>query len=178
VYGIDLSRTLLEQAKYNNNPQKKAHFIQADMRHLPVLNKFDLLLNLFTSFGYFQTDSENSTVFGQFHQVLKTGAYYVFDYFHTRQVRENLVPFQQEIYGKVRVEQERYIEGTRVQKKIKIQKDGRKSVFFESVKMYDPDQIVQMMEASALQVNQILGDYNGQPFNDNSPRLIIIGQSV
>ena len=63
VMGIDLSRTLLEVAKYKKNKDDSAHFIQADMRNLPTSQSFDLLLNLFTSFGYFETDKQIRCVF-------------------------------------------------------------------------------------------------------------------
>ena len=90
VFGFDLSKTLLQVAKYKNSQTDNTFFVQADMRCLPAVDTFDLLLNLFTSFGYFESDSENKTVFEQFHQVLKSGGYYVFDYFHTFVIRKFL----------------------------------------------------------------------------------------
>ena len=178
VYGIDLSRTLLEIAKYTKTSKQTAYFIQADMRLLPTVNSFDLLLNLFTSFGYFETDEENKSVFLQFHQVLKDGRYFVFDYFNDRFISESLVPFHRERIGNVLVEQERVIEGSRVRKKIRITKDGRQSTFFESVKMYNPDQIFNMLDNSKLSIDYVFGDYQGSLFEQNSPRLIIIGKKL
>jgi SAM-dependent methyltransferase len=176
VYGFDLSKTLLQVAKYKNTQNDNTFFIQADMRYLPAVNNFDLLLNLFTSFGYFETDSENKSVFGQFHQVLKTGGYFVFDYFHTPYVRENLQRYQSEQIGDLRVEQERFIEGSRVQKIIRLNRDGKKSTFYESVKMYKSDQILKMMEETSLSVRYVFGNYEGSPLSDDSERIIIIGQ--
>ena len=176
VYGFDLSKTLLQVAKYKNVRSDNTFFTQADMRYLPAVNSFDLLLNLFTSFGYFETDSENKTVFEQFHQVLKTDGYFVFDYFHTPYVRANLERYQFEQIGDLTVEQERFIEGSRVQKIIRLNRDGKKSTFYESVKMYKSDQILKMMEESNLSVRYIFGDYEGSPLSEESERIIIIGQ--
>jgi len=176
VYGIDLSRTLLEMAKFKKASGQSAYFIQADMRSLPTVNSFDLLLNLFTSFGYFETDEENQSVFLQFHQALKNKGYFVFDYFNDRFISESLVPFHKEKVGNVLVEQERFIEGSRVQKKIMITKEGKRSTFYESVRMYNPDQIFKMMSDSHLRIDDIFGDYRGSPFQHNSPRLIVIGR--
>ena len=178
VYGIDLSRKLLEIAKYKKNPDQAAYFIQADMRSLPAVNSFDLLLNLFTSFGYFETDEENKSVFLQFYQALKDGRYFVFDYFNDRFISESLVPFHKEKIGDVLVEQERIIEGSRVQKKIRITKNGRHSTFFESVQMYNPDQIFKMLDDSNLSIDYVFGDYQGAVFEKNSPRLIVIGKKI
>lgn len=176
VFGFDLSKTLLQVAKYKNSQSDNTFFVQADMRYLPAVEKFDLLLNLFTSFGYFETDLENENVFKQFYQVLRPGGYYVFDYFHTPHVLANLERYQSEQIGDLNVEQERFIEGSRVQKIIRLDRKGKKSTFYESVKMYKSDQILKMMEESGLSVRYIFGDYKGSPLNDESERVIIIGQ--
>ena len=176
VYGFDLSRTLLQVAKYKNDQSNNTFFIQADMRYIPAMHSFDLLLNLFTSFGYFETDIENKTVFQQFHQVLKTGGYFVFDYFHTPYIVANLERYQSEQIGDLTVEQERFIEGSRVQKIIRLNRQGKQSTFYESVKMYKPDQILKMMEETSLSVRYIFGDYRGSPLSEDSERIIIIGQ--
>lgn len=176
VYGFDLSRTLLQVAKYKTDQSNNTFFIQADMRYLPAMHSFDLLLNLFTSFGYFETDIENKTVFQQFHQALKTGGYFVFDYFHTPYILANLERYQSEQIGDLTVEQERFIEGSRVQKIIRLNRQGKQSTFYESVKMYKPDQILKMMEETSLSVRYIFGDYKGSPLSEDSERIIIIGQ--
>ncbi len=176
VYGFDLSRTLLQVAKYKNDQSNNTFFIQADMRYLPAMHSFDLLLNLFTSFGYFETDIENKIVFQQFHQVLNTGGYFVFDYFHTPYIQANLERYQSEQIGDLTVELERFIEGSRVQKIIRLNRQGKQSTFYESVKMYRPDQILKMMEETSLSIRYIFGDYKGSPLNEDSERIIIIGQ--
>lgn len=176
VYGFDLSRTLLQVAKYKTDQSNNTFFIQADMRYLPAMHSFDLLLNLFTSFGYFETDIENKTVFQQFHQALKTGGYFVFDYFHTPYILANLERYKSEQIGDLTVEQERFIEGSRVQKIIRLNRQGKQSTFYESVKMYKPDQIIKMMEETSLSVRYIFGDYKGSSLSEDSERIIIIGQ--
>lgn len=176
VYGFDLSRTLLQVAKFKNNQSGNTFFIQADMRYLPAVHSFDLLLNLFTSFGYFESDSENKIVFEQFYQVLKPGGYFVFDYFHTPYVLANLERYQTEQIGDLIVKQERFIEGSRVQKIIRLNREGKKSTFYESVKMYNSEQILRMMEETSLSVRYIFGDYLGSPLSEESERIIIIGQ--
>lgn len=176
VYGIDLSKTLLQVAKYKNNQSMNTFFIQADMRKLPAVNSFNLLLNLFTSFGYFEEDEENKTVFKQFHQVLKSGGYFVFDYFNTPYIQANLERYHSEQIGDLIVEQERFIEGSRVQKIIRLNRNGKKSTFYESVKMYEKVKILEMMKETHLNVRYIFGDYAGSSLSETSERIIIIGQ--
>jgi SAM-dependent methyltransferase len=176
VFGFDLSRRLLEVAKYKNSHHDNTFFIQADMRKLPVQPSFELLLNLFTSFGYFQSDDENLAVFKQFNQALKKDGYFVFDYFNSHYLTQNLEKYHTEQIGDLKVEQERYIENSRVEKIIRLNRQGKQSTFYESVKIYGPDQILKMLEESGLDVSYIFGNYNGQAFSKESERLIVIGR--
>jgi SAM-dependent methyltransferase len=176
VIGLDLSRTLLQVAKFRRNPSQTANFVQADMRHLPAVQSFDLILNLFTSFGYFEEDQENQAVFDQFNLVLKPGGFFVFDYLNVDHVVSNLVPSHADQVGDYFIETERQINADIVQKKITIHKDGLKRIFYESVKMYDPQEIEMMLCRSGLEILHIFGDYKGNEFNPTMPRLLIIGQ--
>ncbi|TFH02678.1 MAG: class I SAM-dependent methyltransferase [Calditrichales bacterium] len=174
VFGIDLSRTLLEVAKFQNEIGH-AYFIQSDMRWLPVKNTFDLVLNLFTSFGYFENDQENQRVFLEFRSALNSSGNFVFDYFNSAHVIENLVPFHKEQIGDVVVEQERTISGSRVKKRIHVMREGKTSTFYESVKLYSPKQIRSMLDKAGLKVKHIFGDYDGSPLKENSSRMIVFG---
>jgi SAM-dependent methyltransferase len=175
VYGIDLSRSLLEYAKFHKIRGQAVYFIQADMRYLPTAGSFDLLLNLFTSFGYFESDEENKTVFRQFNQALKTGGFFVFDYFNATHVIKNLVPYHREELADLVIEQERFIDDSRVHKIITLTRNGKKSVFHESVKIYTPEQLQETLSGAGMQVRYRLGDYEGHHFQEDSPRFLAIG---
>src|ERR1041385_2696490 len=55
--GVDLSEVLLRIAQRDRTP---AILVRADIRALPYrAAAFDLVVNLFTSFGYFETDTEH-----------------------------------------------------------------------------------------------------------------------
>jgi SAM-dependent methyltransferase len=178
VVGIDLSRTLLNIAKFKHSAAGNAFFVQADMRFLPAQNTYDLLLNLFTSFGYFESDEENQSVFKQFVVALKPEGQFVFDYFNAPHLIENLVLHQKDKLYDGFIQQERRLYRGRVEKKITIQKNGTSSVFYESVKIYYPDQIIKMIQKAGLQINKTFGDYNGHPINPEMPRLVVIGNKM
>ncbi|MBK7868718.1 MAG: class I SAM-dependent methyltransferase [Ignavibacteriales bacterium] len=63
VTGYDLSRHLLLEAKSNAiKQQTRISLVRGDIRNLPFKSEFDLVLNIFTSWGYFESDLENITV--------------------------------------------------------------------------------------------------------------------
>ena len=60
VFGFDLSNNLLLKAKSEARLRKlNINLVQADIRKVCFKKRFFAVLNLFTSFGYFETDEEN-----------------------------------------------------------------------------------------------------------------------
>jgi len=176
ITGVDLSPVLLRIAKEKHINNSFVQLIQADMRQLPLQSKFDLVLNLFTSFGYFENDDENINVLKQINALIKDTGSFVIDYFNSDFVKKNLVPKHKKEVGELIVEQERYIEDSRIKKKINLMKDGKKSTYFESVKLYSPEEIFNMLQSVNLKINKTYGDYNGTSFNEDSPRLLVFGE--
>jgi SAM-dependent methyltransferase len=75
VRGVDLSRKLLQLANARGTgPNLK--YIRADMRRLPSswTARFDAVINLFTSFGFFLDPADDARVIEEFARVLKPGA--------------------------------------------------------------------------------------------------------
>ena len=73
VTGIDASELSLERARADAQAQGlDAEYVQGDMRKLPWRDRFDALVNWFTSFGYF-SDEQNQAVLREFHDALRPG---------------------------------------------------------------------------------------------------------
>lgn len=74
VDGLDYSDPLLEVAR-KRGVGKTLRYTQGDMRKLPKkwTGKFDAVLNLFTSFGFFDRPDDDLTVLEEFARVLKPG---------------------------------------------------------------------------------------------------------
>jgi len=73
VTGIDSSAFFLDRARADAAARDVGvEYVQGDMRDLPWRERFDALVNWFTSFGYF-SDDQNKAVLRQFHDALKPG---------------------------------------------------------------------------------------------------------
>jgi SAM-dependent methyltransferase len=74
VTGLDYSPDLLKRAKARGTG-KTLRYERGDMRELPAgwTGKFDAVLNLFTSFGFFAHPRDDATVIREFARVLKPG---------------------------------------------------------------------------------------------------------
>jgi SAM-dependent methyltransferase len=72
VDGVDLSRTLLAHAR-SRGTGRLLRYTRADMRTLPRdwTGRFDAVLNLFTSFGFFTDPRDDVRVIREFARVLR-----------------------------------------------------------------------------------------------------------
>jgi ubiquinone/menaquinone biosynthesis C-methylase UbiE len=74
VDGLDYSKELLAVAR-RRGIGSRLRYTRGDMRKMPArwTRRFDAVLNLFTSFGFFAHPAEDARVIGQFARVLKPG---------------------------------------------------------------------------------------------------------
>ncbi|MBT8391663.1 MAG: class I SAM-dependent methyltransferase [Ignavibacteria bacterium] len=175
---VDLSERLISEAK-NNAKQANVdiEFIQSDILDLKLEKKFDLVVNLFTSFGYFDTDEENIIVIKKAKDLLKAGGYFIIDFLNKGFLEKNLIPLSTLSENTTTITQKRSINGNRVEKKITIEKDGIIKHFSESVRLYDIDELNNILQSVGFRLLKTFGDFNGNIFEPNSsPRLIIFTQ--
>ena len=176
VTGVDLSGNLLSVARESAEKENlKINFIQSDIREYQTEKKFDLILNLFTSFGYFETDQENFSILKKAYDFLKPNGYFILDYFNIEFLKNNLVELSKDEIKDEQVIQRRKIENGRVVKQISILVDGKLKEYEESVKMYSDIELVDELRHIGFDIVKTFGDFLGSMFNKfESERLILI----
>jgi SAM-dependent methyltransferase len=178
VTAVDLSERLIYEAEKNAiHENVNIDFVQADIRDLKLDKQFDLIVNLFTSFGYFETDEENFIIIQKAYDLLKPGGYFVLDYLNKNYLEKNLVPSSKFIENGTSITQKRAIKYNRVEKEIIIEKNKSVNKFYESVRMYDFDELKDILEGTGFRISNTFGDFNGNIFEQNSsPRLVIFAE--
>jgi SAM-dependent methyltransferase len=172
--GLDLSPSLLRAARVED---RTAPLVRADMRELPFADaSFALVVNLFTSFGYFRDDAQHLRVLRDVARVTRPGGWFVLDYLHAEQVRQSLVPRDERTVGTVTVEQEREIsaDGRFVRKTITLGDLGR--TFVERVRLFEPEELTALCTSAGFAVDTVLGDYDGSALRPDSPRTILFAR--
>ncbi len=170
--GLDLSWALLTRAR----TVTRAPLVRADMRWLPIRSgTMDLTVNLFTSFGYFDTDADHHHVLGQMIDTVRPDGWFVIDFLNAHYVRDTLVPQQETDLGGHHVRITRHItpDGRFVVKHITTDDDQR---FQERVRLFSATELEDMMTTHGLVIRRRLGAYDGAPLRDDTPRVILIGQ--
>lgn len=173
VLGIDLSAILLRLTRPKSSQERYPLLIRADMCYLPFKPRFDVALSLFTSFGYFENDKQNEQVIKELAAVLKKQGKLVIDFLNPGYVQNHLRPVSTQQHPQIHILEERWIEGGRVYKKITINND---KVFIESVRLYQLDDMAEMLADNGFQIRQVYGNYQAGAFSAESERMIIMAQ--
>lgn len=188
VLGLDLSEYLISQAKNKlkgeySRYKDRLKFEIKDMRNILHRNEFDLVVNLFSSFGYFEKDSENFKVIKSISGSLKPEGYFFLDFLNAEFIRKNLVTSDISARNHNVILQVREIKNNSVYKSIYIVKNNPKGrtpavkSYTEMVKLYTLSDFKKVFAKNGLKVIRIFGDYSGRKFEVNkSERLIILAQ--
>ncbi len=179
VTGNDLSPYLLEEAK--NAALKSCLPLKlscCDMRVIAANDLYDLVVQLFTSFGYFDLKEDDQLVIKNAYELLKSDGWYVLDLLNPLHLANNLVPFSRRSAGELSVIEERAFNGDRIIKNMSITSPfGETVTFNESVRLYNEEEIRAMLQNEGFTVASIVGNYLGEPFTSkDSPRMMIFSR--
>ena len=183
VTGFDLSPFLISTANQTLHASKerglKLKFIIKDMRKFNFRGRFDIAMNIFTSFGYFEDDDSNFRVFSNASGSVRQGGFFVFDYLNKEYLVNNLVPVSREGKGKYRIVQKRSLSGGFVKKEIIISDGKFRASFEEKLKLYSPAEINRSLSQTGLKPVKTFGDYFGNKFDrHNSQRYIVFAKKM
>ncbi len=180
VTAVDLSPTLLAYAMAEARAAgTDVKFVRSDMRDIDFQGEFDLVLQLFTSFGYFDDHADDALVLERVRGALIPGGYYVLDLINERNLRETLVPRSVKHVDGLEVVEQRRIVGDRVEKEITIPgADNAPHRFVESVRLYSPETIEGMLYDAGFSPVHWFGSYQGERFDPStSERMLVISRT-
>ena len=177
VVGVDLSQNSIDEA--NKNANSKLHFYPMDMRKLECSEPFDLVMNLFTSFGYFQNKSENLEVLKGVNSILNTNGILVIDFLNATKMIKNLVKEESQEVDGIQFIINRLIENNTVVKKITVRDKAETFDFQERVSMFELADFEEMFQATGFKLINHFGNYKLDEFDSSkSDRLILVAQKV
>ncbi len=174
TFGIDLSLTLLAHMQAQGLPR-----VDGDIRRLPfAAGSFDWVLNFFTSFGYFEQERENFRVLEEIVRILTPGGRFLIDLMNPGPVLSGLKPRESQVLDGREVEIERWYDAgsQRINKRIAVRAPGEPSRrFLESVRLYRPEEVTIGLRWAGLELAELFGNFEGDPYERDSERLILSG---
>lgn len=181
VMGIDLASNSIEEAKLKAAEKGYSEGVQfqvEDMRDFKLNIKFDFILNLFTSFGYFDTKAENEAVLNRAKNHLNENGIIVIDYLNSQLVRANGEENYTKTISEIDFTIRKFFDRDFVIKEIELNDHGKISKFREQVQLFELKEIQTMLENNGFQVKNHFGDYKLGEYKVDSPRSIIVSKLV
>jgi SAM-dependent methyltransferase len=177
VEGIDLSAENIQVASLRK--KKKLSFFEHDMR-LPYKHEaFDYVINMFTSFGYFETEEEDLAALRTIYDCLKPDGTLVMDFFNSHKVINRLQPENVVVAEGVEFHIQRRHEDGFIVKDIRFQDKGHDYHFTEKVKAFSTQTFRDYFGKTGRDVVYLLGSYQLTDFHPQaSDRMIWVVQKM
>ncbi len=170
VVGTDKSPNNIKKAKASKN--EYLNFLQMEMID-DTNHKYDVIFNLFTSFGYVNHDYNLKTI-KNIERQLKDVGIVVIDFMNTLFVKKNLVIEETKVIDDLSFKIKRKSDGKHIYKEIKF--NDKKDYFFqEKVMDLSLEDFENYLIRYNLKIIKTFGDYNLNEFDiENSERLIMV----
>ena len=173
VTGMDLSEESIAMARQQS---PGIQYEVGDMRSFDLGRRFGMVMNLFTSFGYFDDVAENAKALGCVARHLFKDGIFVLDYFNATQVVSNLIPKEYIVREGVEFHIRREVRNRHICKRIEVVDGNHRELHEEKVQLFSREDVEAMMIQAGLQPKECFGDYELNAFNQNSPRMIIVAE--
>jgi SAM-dependent methyltransferase len=178
VTGVDLTQFYLEKAsKQAESEGLEVEFIQSDMRSFHQPDTFDVIVNLDSSFGFFEDPAEDRRILTNMYRSLKTGG-----------------RFLQQMKGKETIarefrERDWYKEGDRIVVKERVIKQDwgfidLRWTIFDGVKrdeksitmrLYSAVELSSLLNESGFNWIKVYGNLSGSPYDHRAECLVTAG---
>ena len=178
VLGIDLSTESIAEAKRSEGPN--LWFRRQDMRMPFGTGVFDYVLNLFTSFGYFEDPAENLTVVHNVAQSLKPGGRFVLDYVNVAHAEKHLIHEETTDREGVVYRISRWADADHIFKRINfVDRHAGPMEHIERVAKLTLEDFRFMFRLCDMTLDLACGNYRLAPFDlDASPRLVMVARKT
>ncbi len=181
VVGIDTSRIFLDEANklLKNAGVENCEFKLLDMRKLEFKNEFDSVINLWSSFGYFDDDT-NFAILKGFCSALKEEGVLIIDIenrdyilknfiYETFKEKDNLFILERRKFDPTTsiIKTHRYFIGGNLRKD-----------YLRYIRIYSATEMINLFKAAGLKNIAVFGDYTGEEFSILSKRIIITAKKL
>ena len=179
VTGVDRTPAYLERARQVADEEGlDTEFVQDDMRTFCRSEAFDAVVNLFTSFGYFEDPVDDRRVLANVYRSLKRGGVFLLDLMGkevlARVFRERIWREEQ---GIIILEEPRISRNWGwIENRWILIRDGEKQEFNISLRIYSAVEISALLRDCGFAAVDAHGDVKGAPYDHRAERLVVVAR--
>ncbi len=179
VVGLDICDVYLEQARVKAQEQGlQIEFIHGDMRSIPFEREFDAVINLFTSFGYFEREEDHLQVLKEVHKSLKPGGRFLLEL----QNRDWLIKHLQardwvERPGFLVLDERKFnFARNRIESRWIVLKGAERKEYTLSLRVFTLAELLELFAQAGLKVLGYYGGLRGEPWSLEANRLALLAE--
>ena len=179
VTGVDRTGLYIEEAKKKADERElNIRFVQDDMRSFCEPNAFDAVINIFTSFGYFEEATDDKLVLQNIYKSLKEDGRFLIDIIG-KEVLARI--FQEKRWyeegGVIVLEEAKLNEDwSSIENRWIIISDDRREEFRFTLRLYSAAQLSELLKSCGFGEVEIYGDLSGSPYDQTAKRLIVVAR--
>jgi cyclopropane fatty-acyl-phospholipid synthase-like methyltransferase len=176
VTGLDLSSESIAYAQQYQHEQLR--FDTQDMRLPLKQGPYHYIFNLFTSFGYFETEQEHiDTLIAMKNGLANQNSRLVLDFFNAKKAIQQLVLTETKLVQGIEFRLRRYVENGCIHKEIRFSDQTKNYYFREKVRAFTRADFDVLLAAAGLERIHIFGNYSMADFDEKeSNRCIILAK--
>ncbi len=153
--------------------------VQSDMREIPFTGEFDAVINMFTAFGYLESEDEDMAVVRAVANALKPGGQLLMDLLNREWVVSNYIQkeWRTDPDGNFILEDREFnlVTGrNRVSFTIVTPEGTSRELPGHDIRLYTLTELGKMLDVAGLQLSAVYGDFNGSPYAIDTRRMIVV----
>ena len=180
VTGLDLNPDYVELAQQAARARNVAiETVAADMRNIPFENKFDAIVNMYSSFGYLESEAEDLKVLESAAKALKRGGSLLLDMLNREWAIDNYI--QNDWHtgedGTLYVERrdlELATSRMHVHFIVVDPNGGRRESVGHNIRLYTLTEMTRLLDRVGLRLSKVFGGFDSEPYAISTRRMIII----
>ena len=177
VTGLDLSPRSLELARgAADEAGVELDLVEVDMRALDAVERFDAVVNLYSSFGYFAESQDDERVVANVARALRPGGRFVIDTVNPIALARSFDPKDWRIFDDETVLlEDRWYDHLRGRTEAVwtfVRRDGSRSQLSHSLRAYTPRELVEMLGGAGLEVDASWGSWDGGELGEGTRTIL------
>ncbi|UCD49628.1 MAG: class I SAM-dependent methyltransferase [Phycisphaerales bacterium] len=179
ITAVDRTEQYLDQARDAARAEGlEIQFVHADMRDFCQPESFDVVLNLFTSFGYFDAQRDDCRVVENARRCLKEDGRFVLDLMSKEIIaRVFRARDWRPVEGGIMLEDRKIVDGwTRIENCWTLIREDRQHQWTFSHRLYSGAELCRLLQDCRFRETRVYGGLDGSPYDDKAERLVVVAR--
>ncbi|HEY2104937.1 MAG TPA: class I SAM-dependent methyltransferase [Candidatus Binataceae bacterium] len=184
VTGLDLNPAYLDLAQQSaKSANVTLETIAADMRQIPFQDHFDAIVNMYSSFGYLESEAEDLKVLESAARAIRPAGRLMLDLLNREWAVANYIQNDWHSGADATLYIERRdldLASSRMHVKFTIigPDGGRRDSVGHHIRLYTLTEIIRLLQRVGLNVTAVYGGFDSEPYAIGTRRMIVVAQKA